>query len=66
MYNELISFFKDRFDTNEFIPLHIPCFNGNEKKYLESCIDSTYVSSVGPFVDKFEEFMSLITKPKKQ
>ncbi len=65
MYNELISFFKDRFDTNEFIPLHIPCFNGNEKKYLESCIDSTYVSSVGPFVDKFEEFMSLITKTKK-
>ncbi|MBK7627809.1 MAG: LegC family aminotransferase [Bacteroidales bacterium] len=37
------------------IPLHVPTFNGNEKKYLNECIDSTYVSSVGKFVDLFEE-----------
>ncbi|MDA9176976.1 LegC family aminotransferase, partial [Flavobacteriaceae bacterium] len=42
-----------------------PIFKGNEKKYLEACIDSTYVSSVGPFVDKFEELMNQITKTKK-
>ena len=65
MNKELITFFRDRFDTNEFIPLHIPSFNGNEKKYLENCIDSTYVSSVGPFVDKFEELMNTITQTKK-
>ena len=37
-----------------FIPLHAPHFGGNEKKYLEECIDSTFVSSVGKFVDEFE------------
>ena len=58
MNKELITFFRDRFNTNEFIPLHIPSFNGNEKKYLNNCIDSTFVSSVGPFVDQFEELMN--------
>jgi len=36
------------------IYLHEPVFHGNEKKYLEECIDSTFVSSVGKFVDQFE------------
>ena len=36
-------------------PLHEPCFAGNEKRYLEECIDSTFVSSVGPHVEKFEK-----------
>lgn len=35
--------------------LHEPVFSGNEKKYLNECIDSGYVSSVGPFVTAFEE-----------
>lgn len=48
----------------EFIPLHKPHFGGNEKKYLEETIDSTFVSSVGPFVDKFEEMMQQITGAK--
>jgi len=38
----------------DFIPLHAPVFAGNEKKYLMECIDTTYVSSVGKFVDLFE------------
>ena len=65
MNKELIAFFRDRFNTNEFIPLHTPTFSGNEKKYLNECIDSTFVSSVGPFVDEFEELMNQITKTKK-
>jgi aminotransferase in exopolysaccharide biosynthesis len=65
MNTELITFFRDRFNTNEFIPLHVPTFNGNEKKYLNECIDSTFVSSVGPFVDEFEELMNQITKTEK-
>jgi len=65
MNKELIDFFRDRFNTNEFIPLHVPIFNGNEKKYLNECIDSTFVSSVGPFVDEFEQLMNQITKTKK-
>lgn len=53
--NGIVQFVKQTFNTNEFIPLHEPRFNGNEKKYLEECIDSTFVSSVGKFVDLFEE-----------
>ncbi|WP_299672227.1 LegC family aminotransferase [uncultured Polaribacter sp.] len=65
MNNKIINFIRNEFDTKEFIPLHVPTFRGNEKKYLNSCIDSTYVSSVGSFVDDFELFMSKITKTTK-
>lgn len=34
--------------------LHEPRFAGNERLYLQDCLDSTYVSSVGKFVDRFE------------
>ena len=52
---EIVDFIKQTFNTNEFIPLHEPRFNGNEKKYLNDCIDSTFVSSVGKYVDTFEK-----------
>jgi len=48
-----------------FIPLHAPIFNGNEKKYLNDCIDSTFVSSVGKFVDQFELEMAKYTGATK-
>lgn len=38
-----------------FVPLHAPCFQGNEKTKLIDCIDSTFVSSVGKYVDQFEQ-----------
>lgn len=44
--------------------LHHPVFRGNESKYLNECIDSTYVSSVGPFVDKFERDLAIFTGAK--
>ena len=47
------------------IYLHEPLFIGNEKKYIEECIDSTYVSSVGKFVDLFEEKIAKYTGAKK-
>jgi len=53
------------FSTNDTIPLHEPKFFGNEKKYLNDCVDSSYVSSVGPFVDKFETIMSKYTKTRR-
>jgi perosamine synthetase len=61
----IVSFIQDTFDTKEFIPLHEPRFRGNEKKYLIDTIDSTFVSSVGAYVDKFEEMMQSITTTKK-
>jgi perosamine synthetase len=51
----IVDFIKQIFKTNEFIPLHEPRFIGNEKKYLNDCIDSTFVSSVGKYVDTFEK-----------
>jgi len=58
MYKEITKFIHKLYNTEEFIPLHAPVFNGNEKKYLNECIDSTFVSSVGKFVDQFENFIT--------
>ena len=52
---EIVKFIRGIYNTNEFIPLHEPRFQGNEKKYLNDCIDSTFVSSVGAYVDRFEK-----------
>lgn len=52
-------------EPKAFIPLHTPVFIGNEKKYLNECIDSTFVSSVGKFVDLFEEKIAEYTGVKK-
>lgn len=54
MFDSFIRFVRDVYATNDFIPLHEPRFNGNEKKYLLETIDSTFVSSVGEFVNDFE------------
>ncbi len=65
MYSDFINFVHQLYGKEEFIPLHAPTFGGNEKKYLEECIDSTYVSSVGKFVDRFEKMMEEYTGAKK-
>ena len=54
MFDDVIDFVKTLYGTEDNIPLHKPLFIGNEKKYLNECIDSTFVSSVGKFVDTFE------------
>ncbi len=65
MYSAFISFIREVFNTpKDFIPLHAPYFGGNEKKYLIDTIDSTFVSSVGAYVNKFEEMMCEITGAK--
>ena len=65
MYNNLISFIRRTFkESVDFIPLHEPRFFGNEKKYLLDAVDSTFVSSVGAYVDKFEDMMCKITGAK--
>ena len=46
------------------IKLHEPTFEGNEIRYLEECINSTYVSSIGKFVDQFERDLSDFTGAK--
>lgn len=63
--DKIISFIKESYNTNNFIPLHEPRFRGNEKKYIIDAIDSTFVSSVGVYVDKFEVMMTELSKTKK-
>ncbi len=63
-FENIISFVKEKFPGQDFIPLHIPVFRGNEKKYLIDTIDTTYVSSVGSYVTSFEEMMCEITGSK--
>ena len=59
----VINFIKSIYN-NKFIPLHEPRFLGNEKKYLSECIESTFVSSVGKFVNEFEEKIAKYTGSK--
>ena len=54
----IINFIKELYGNKDNIPLHQPNFSGNEKKYLNHCIESTYVSSVGSFVSECEKKIS--------
>lgn len=65
MYNKVINFIHNIYGTSDYVPLSVPVFKGNEKKYLEECIDTTFVSSVGKFVDRFEDEMAKYTNSKK-
>lgn len=65
MYEKTIKFIKELYGNQEFTPLSVPKFIGNEKKYLNECIDTTFVSSVGKFVDRFENDMAAYTGAKK-
>ena len=65
MFEKVISFIQDKFSTREFIPLHAPVFSGNERKYVLDTLDSTFVSSVGAYVDLSEKMMSDFCQSKK-
>ena len=65
MYKPVVDFIHGLYHSDDFIPLHAPCFIGNEKKYLNECIDTTFVSSVGKFVDRFEEMVAEYTGAAK-
>ncbi|MDM1295959.1 LegC family aminotransferase [Sphingobacterium sp. N143] len=59
--NQFVSFVREQYHTDKFVPLHEPRFRGNEKEYLLDTIDSTFVSSVGAYVDRFEREMEHFT-----
>ena len=65
MFQKTIKFIHELYGTDEFVPLSVPKFIGNEKKYLDECIDTTFVSSVGKFVDRFEINMASYTGATK-
>ena len=64
-YKKIIDFIHDLYGGGDFIPLAVPVFIGNEKKYLNECIETTFVSSVGKFVDRFENDMAVYTGAKR-
>ena len=64
MFESEIEFIKKLYPHSENISLHEPKFIGNEKKYLNHCIDSNFVSSVGEFVDTFESKIAEYTGSK--
>ncbi|WP_445765676.1 LegC family aminotransferase [Rheinheimera sp.] len=61
----VVNFIRELYSTNEFIPLHAPTFAGNELKYVTETIQSTFVSSVGKFVDDFERKIEAFTSTTK-
>lgn len=61
MFDSLIRFVRDQYRTDEFIPLHAPLFRGRERELVLDTIDSTFVSSVGAYVDRFEKDMAAFT-----
>lgn len=64
MFEKIVTFIKSLYPEESPVALHAPRFLGNEKKYLMDCIDSTYVSYVGQFVNRFEEQIRQFTGAK--
>lgn len=61
MFQSLIRFVREVYRTEEAIPLHAPRFLGREREYVLETIDSTFVSSVGGFVNRFERGIARYT-----
>ncbi|OGI00311.1 MAG: aminotransferase DegT [Candidatus Melainabacteria bacterium GWF2_37_15] len=55
MFKQTVDFIRDIYKTNDFIPLHEPCFTEREKELVVDCINSTFVSSIGQYVADFEK-----------
>ncbi|MEX0997207.1 MAG: LegC family aminotransferase [Flavobacteriaceae bacterium] len=61
----IISYIKEQFGSDDFIPLHVPVFNAKEREYVLDTLNSTFVSSVGSYVDLAENMMSKISQTQK-
>lgn len=61
---KIVSIFRNFFDSRDFLPLHTPVFDYTEAEYVVDCIRSNYVSSVGEYVNKFEEALRDFTGAK--
>lgn len=61
---DLTQFIKSLYPGLDPVPLHAPVFSGNEKEYMQDCIDTTFVSYVGKYVTQFEEMTAQYTGAK--
>jgi aminotransferase in exopolysaccharide biosynthesis len=64
-FRGLINFIRDQYRSKDYIPLHAPSFHGREKEYVNETIESTFVSSVGTFVNRFEDDIAAYTRSPK-
>ncbi|OZI12705.1 aminotransferase DegT [Bacillaceae bacterium SAS-127] len=64
-WQDVIATIKSWALQKDFLPLHEPTFIGNEKKYVLDCIESGWVSSVGKYVDEFEQKLAEFTGVKR-
>lgn len=64
-YKKVTDFIHDLYGAQDFVPLAVPVFIGNEKKYLNECIDTSFVSSVGKFVNRFEDDIAKYARCKR-
>lgn len=64
-HKEVIQFIKSTFNTEGGIPLHAPIFWGKEREYVLDTLESTFVSSVGAYVDRAEQMMAEISQTNK-
>jgi len=62
--NKINQTIKSVINQESFSPLHAPIFEGNEIKYVTDCIESNFVSSVGEYVNRFEEMLTDYTGAK--
>ena len=64
-HKEVIQFIQSTFNTEGGIPLHAPVFLGKEREYVLDTLESTFVSSVGAYVDRAEQMMAEISQTNK-
>jgi perosamine synthetase len=64
-HKEVIQFIQSTFNTEGGIPLHAPVFSGKEREYVLDTLESTFVSSVGAYVDRAEQMMAEISQTNK-
>lgn len=62
--NSFSKLLKSSFNKKDLFPLHEPIFSGNEIKYVNRAIESTFVSSIGGYIDDLENKISSYTKNK--
>lgn len=61
MFKALTEFIREQYRSNDFIPLHAPVFGRRELEYVAETIESTFVSSVGAYVNRFERDIASYT-----
>ena len=61
LQGQIIAAVRSVIGSDEFVALHEPTFAGNEWAYVKECLDTGWVSSVGKFVDRFEQDLAAYT-----